>query len=61
MIHHNDKTLKDMNITNFKEFGIHGLVEVIERLEDRVSLLEGQVAGLSAQPKRGRPPKVVNG
>ena len=57
MIHHNDKTLKDMNITNFKEFGIHGLVEVIERLEDRVSSLEAKYE----PKKRGRPPKVVNG
>ena len=57
MIHTNDRILKDMNITTFKEFGVHGLVEAIARLENRISALEAKYE----PKKRGRPPKVVNG
>ena len=57
MIHHNDKILKDMNINSFKEFGTDGLIEVISKLEDRISALEAKYE----PKKRGRPPKVVNG
>ena len=60
-IYANEQNVRKTVINIIEEFGVDGLVKIISKLEDRVSLLEGKVAGLTSKPKVGRPRKVVNG
>ena len=56
-IYANEQNVRKTVINIIDEFGVNGLVEVISKLEDRVSALEAKYE----PKKRGRPPKVVNG
>ena len=56
MIFSNDRILKDMIASLFREFGTNGLIEKVEELEKRLDLLENPIP-----KKRGRPAKVLNG